>query len=271
MPKISILTINLNNLSGLKKTCESVFSQEYNDYEFIIVDGNSKDGSKEYIASISDKLTTYISEPDNGIYSAMNKGIRLAKGDYVYFLNSGDILHDVKTLQGVTSKMHSNLDLYYGDLIYNWPEGPQVASFPKILSYPFFIVDNINHQACFIKRILFDEIFYYNENYKIISDWEFLIYAVVKLEISYQHLDMLISIYDTSGVSTDIKNRKAIYADKDEVIKKYFPMFAYDYREIADLRVKRVRQFFHIRKHKIAFRFLKWFMSFLLLFLPKAK
>lgn len=269
MPKISIITVNLNNLEGLKKTAESVFNQSFKDFEFIVIDGNSTDGSKEYITKISTNLTHWISESDTGIYNAMNKGIRLAKGDYVYFLNSGDIFYATSTLEEVADKMQANLDLYYGDLIYNWSNKQEVISFPKTLSFIFFIADNINHQACFIKKSLFNDISYYNENYKIISDWEFLIYAVCKKEISYKHLDMLISIYDTLGISTDIKNRKAIIADKKEVIQKYFPLFAYNYEEISGLSTKRVKQFFYIRKHKVAFRFLKWFMSFLLIFLPK--
>lgn len=271
MPKISVITVNLNNVEGLKKTVASVFSQSFKDFEFIIIDGNSTDGSKEYIAEISANVTRSISEPDTGIYNAMNKGIRLTKGDYVYFLNSGDTLYKSSTLEDVAGKMSANLDFYYGDLIYNWPKGQEVVSFPAVLSFSFFVSDNINHQACFIKRKLFDDIFYYNEDYKIISDWEFLIFAVCKVQISYEYLGMLISIYDTSGISTDRKNRKDIYDDKEEVIKKHFPLFAHDYKEIAALQTKRVKQFFHIKKYRFAFRLLKWFMSILLVFLPKAK
>ena len=180
MPKISIITVNLNNKIGLQKTAESVFNQTFKDYEFIIIDGSSNDGSKEYIGEIKNKLTQFVSEKDTGIYNAMNKGIKMAKGDYVYFLNSGDIFYEKTTLASATEKMCEDIGLYYGDLIYSWPKKQEIVSFPSKLSYQFFVIDNINHQACFIKKSLFDEIFYYNENYKIISDWEFLIYAICK-------------------------------------------------------------------------------------------
>lgn len=269
--RVSIITINYNDKNGLKKTIDSVLSQKCKDFEFIIVDGDSTDGSKEYISEISKYVSKWISEPDTGIYNAMNKGIKMATGDYVYFLNSGDIFYDIDALKIAVSKMVLDVGLYYGNLIYDWPSKKVHISFPSTLSFQFFAIDNINHQACFIKRSLFEEIFYYNEDYKIISDWEFLIYAICKKEISYQHLDMLISIYDTTGISTDIKNRALIYADKEKVIQKYFPLFAFDHHEIAELRLKRVRQFFYIKKHKIAYRLLKWCMSLLLLFLPKFK
>lgn len=271
MPKISVITVNLNDIDGLRKTVESTLSQNFKDFEFIIVDGGSTDGSKEYISEMDSHFAHWISEGDSGIYNAMNKGIKIAKGDYVYFLNSGDIFYSDDTLQKVSEKTVTGLDLYYGNLIYSWPKKQELVSFPSVLSYQFFVIDNINHQACFIKRSLFEEIFFYNEAYKIISDWEFLIYAVCKKEISYQHLEMVISIYDTTGISTNINNRKAIYADKDEVIQKYFPLFAFDHNEIAELRLKRVRQFFYIKKHKAAYRVLKWCMSLILLFLPKFK
>lgn len=170
MSKISVLTVNLNNLEGLKKTAKSIASQTYNNFEYLIIDGGSTDRSKAYIEGLSPNLTTWISETDTGIYDTMNKGIKLAKGDYVYFLNSGDVRYEVSTLAQVPKKMDDNHDLYYGSLIYNWPKRIETVNFPSQLSYQFFLVDNINHQACFIKRSLFDELFLYNEEYKIISD-----------------------------------------------------------------------------------------------------
>ncbi|MFN5376044.1 MAG: glycosyltransferase, partial [Chitinophagaceae bacterium] len=93
MLKITIISVNLNNLSGLKKTVNSVISQDYTNFEYIIIDGGSNDGSAEYIQSISRKLKYYISEKDYGIYSAMNKGILKSNGDYLIFLNSGDYFY----------------------------------------------------------------------------------------------------------------------------------------------------------------------------------
>lgn len=271
MKKISIITVNFNNETGLAATIQSVAKQNFKDFEYIIIDGGSTGGDKLVLDQNGIYIDILVSELDNGIYNAMNKGIRLATGEYVYFLNSGDVFYNDSTLLEVVAKMSTGIDLYYGNLIYNWPHGQELITFPPILSFPFFIIENINHQACFIKRSLFEDIFYYNEKYKIISDWEFLIYAICKAEISYSHLDLTISIYDTAGISSDIKNRQAIFADKDKVLKKHFALFPFNREEMMILRTRRAKQFFHIRKSKIAFRLLKWFMSLLLIFLPKHK
>ncbi|MDR2910496.1 MAG: glycosyltransferase [Bacteroidales bacterium] len=90
--KLSIITINLNNVAGLQKTIESVVKQTFTDYEYIVIDGGSTDGSADIIKQHANKITYWVSEPDKGIYNAMNKGIRVAKGEYCLFLNSGDWL-----------------------------------------------------------------------------------------------------------------------------------------------------------------------------------
>lgn len=269
MSKISILTVNLNNLSGLKKTVESVLSQTFKDFEFIIIDGDSLDGSKAYINEVSHQLTKWISEPDKGIYNAMNKGIRMATGDYICFLNSGDVFFENNTLEKVNHKINGNKDIYYGDVMWNQAKRRRVIPAPDKLSFPFLLIHNINHQSCFIRRTLFDEIFYYNENFHIISDWEFLIYAVCKKEVPTQHLNLTICEYDAHGISSDLKNKKEICRDRQLVINKHFPLFDFNFEDVAVLSEKRGKQFLHIRNYKIAYRMLKWFMSLLLIFLPK--
>lgn len=271
MPKVSIITVNLNNLIGLQKTVKSVLNQTFKDFEFIIVDGNSEDGSKEYINEISRHLTLWVSEADTGIYNAMNKGIKMATGDYVYFLNSGDIFFDNGTLENVVDKINGNIGIYYGDVIWDQIRRKRLMPAPTKLAYPFLIANSISHQSCFIKRALFDEFFYYDESLKIVADWEFTIYAVCKKEISTQHLDMIVSIYDTSGISSNIENQKAIYEERQKVINKHFPLFAFSIDEIETIRGKRGKQFLYIKKHKFAYRMLKWFMSLILIFLPRQK
>lgn len=269
MPKISIVTVNLNNLSGLQKTIKSILNQTFTEFELIIVDGNSNDGSKEYINEISNHLTLWISEPDTGIYHAMNKGIKMAKGDYIYFLNSGDIFFDSSTLKNIENKINGEIGIYYGDVIWDWVKRKQLITYPKKLTYPFLIVNSLSHQTCFIKRSLFYEISFYNESLKIISDWEFIIYAICKKEITSEHLDMVVSIYDTSGISTNVKNREAIYKEKETVFNQYFPLFHFNIDGIELLNAKRGKQLLFIKKHKFAYRMLKGFMSLILCFLPK--
>ena len=101
MPQLSIITINYNNLAGLQKTFESVFNQTFQDFEYIVIDGGSTDGSKELIEQYHDKIDYWVSEPDSGIYNAMNKGIVRANGEYLQFLNSGDSLLGENILKNV--------------------------------------------------------------------------------------------------------------------------------------------------------------------------
>ena len=97
-PLISIITINFNDKIGLQRTFDSVFAQDFNDFEYIVIDGGSNDGSKELIEENTDKISYWISEPDKGIYNAMNKGIKVANGEYLLFLNSGDKFYNKKSL-----------------------------------------------------------------------------------------------------------------------------------------------------------------------------
>lgn len=99
--KLSIITVNLNNRDGLKRTIDSVVSQTFTDYEWIVIDGGSNDGSRELIEHYSDHFAYWCSEPDKGIYNAMNKGIAHAKGEWLQFLNSGDVLYSNNTLASV--------------------------------------------------------------------------------------------------------------------------------------------------------------------------
>jgi len=124
--KLSIITINYNNASGLRKTVESVLSQSTHDFEYIVVDGGSTDGSVEYLESQNSELKTqnfsFISEKDNGIYNAMNKGIRMAQGEYLHFLNSGDWLADEKVVENMLKTL-PDCDIYVGNKIAVRPDG----------------------------------------------------------------------------------------------------------------------------------------------------
>lgn len=270
--KISIITINYNNKAGLENTINSVLSQTWKGFEFIIIDGGSNDGGVATIEKYKDQLAYYISEPDKGVYCAMNKGIRAAQGDFVFFLNSGDLFYDDRVLERIETHLDkATARIHYGDVIYQEAHAQIPRTFPDQLTFEFFIKDNINHQACFIDRLLFHEIFFYNEDYKIVSDWEFLIYAICNRNITYKHTPQLISTYDTTGMSSDLANRDAMNADKDKTIQKYFPLFIEDYNYLQQLRNKKVEQFLFIKRYPAAYKVLKACMNAILLFLPKFK
>ncbi|MHA4893635.1 glycosyltransferase family 2 protein [Pedobacter sp. PWIIR3] len=271
MSSLSIITINYNNRQGLEKTIESVLNQTSNDFEFIIIDGDSNDGSRQLIEENAEHFSYWVSEADTGIYNAMNKGIRKSTGDYLLFLNSGDTLHQKNTLFQAKKAMIGSADIYYGDIIYVENDVKTRRSFPNELTFSFFLEHSISHQASFIKRSLFEDVFYYNEQYSIISDWEFFIYAICKLNVRTHHLDQIISNYDTEGLSSDINNHPKMHHERNMVIEEYFSAFKEDYKDIGFLQSKRGKQLLIIKKHSFTWKLLKGFISILLIFLPKNK
>lgn len=267
--QLSIITVNYNDKQGLENTINSVLGQTANAFEFIIVDGNSTDGSKELLQSENYDFTHVISEPDNGIYQAMNKGIRLAKGDYLLFLNSGDCLADIHVIETLKHQIEGNYDIYYGDIIFDDHIQKKKVEFPETLTFNFFFTNNISHQASFIKRTLFDEIFFYNENFKIVSDWEFFVCAICKYNVTYKHLDLVTTIYDGLGISSKPENNELDKQERKISMAKFFPAFIDDYHQISQLKQKRVQQFFSIKERPLAWKILKFFMKIILLFIPK--
>jgi glycosyltransferase involved in cell wall biosynthesis len=271
MSKISIITINYNEKEGLRKTIESVVNQTFSDFEYIVIDGNSSDGSKDIIEEYNDKITYAVSEPDSGIYNAMNKGIRAAKGDYLLFMNSGDSFFEKDTLAKAEKLIDGGYGIYYGDLIYYNKRKKKFENwiFPNTLTLGFFIENSLPHQGSFIKRSLFDSISMYNENLKIASDWEFFIIAVCIERVSYKHIGIVISEYDFTGISSDPKNYHLVHSEKQLTYDKYFPMIIEDYKLIKELESKRIRNIIYIKQFRMPWKLLKGFSNVLLLFIPK--
>jgi FkbM family methyltransferase len=200
--KLTIITINLNNAAGLSKTIESVANQNYSDFEYIIIDGGSTDGSVELIDENDNKISYWVSEPDKGIYNAMNKGILKANGDYLLFLNSGDwILENV--LDKVLSIDFSDFDIFYGNAFIVYNNGlKKLYKEKRDLTFFDFYTGTICHQATLIKRILFDKFGLYDEEYKIVSDWLFFIKVIVFGQVSVKYIDMTIVNVDGHGIGS---------------------------------------------------------------------
>lgn len=269
--KLSIITINYNNKEGLIKTIDSVARQTWTDFEFIVIDGGSTDGGKELIEN-NHQINYWLSEKDSGVYNAMNKGIRKATGDYVIFMNSGDYFYDSTVLEKVQESFNSNIGILYGNSFFFNNRGyNKVIKPPKKLRFGFFYDDGINHQAAFIKRSLFYDYFFYNEDYKICADWEFFIILICLYNVSYKHIDEIICYYDFSGISADPKNRAMYDEEREITIQKYFSAFKDDLFLAKEARVKRIQQVLHIKKYPVAWRIFKWIISLFLIFLPKFK
>ncbi|MFR9166876.1 MAG: glycosyltransferase family 2 protein [Dysgonomonas sp.] len=228
--KLSIITINLNNSSGLLKTIESVENQTFRDFEFIVIDGGSKDNSVEHIKKYEDKISYWISEPDKGIYNAMNKGIAKATGEYCYFLNSGDFLIDNSVLERVFQGNTSD-SFICGNYLTEENHKLVTHNEYKIRDWKFSLYDIFSgflaHQAFFIKRTMFEKYGYYDERFKIMSDWKlfFLAIGVDNEKVFYK--DVNICVYDTQGISSRIGGT-VIYDEKTAIAKEELSPYLYN-------------------------------------------
>jgi glycosyltransferase involved in cell wall biosynthesis len=269
MGKLSIITINYNDKFGLEKTIRSVITQSCQDFEYIVIDGGSYDGSVSLIQEHK-RIDYSISEKDSGVYDAMNKGIKVAKGEYLLFLNSGDFLVNETVISQVIDKLDSKTSIYYGNLFYsNQGKRTLLWTPPDVLSFSYFLNNSLPHPASFIKKDLFFKYFLYNQSLKIISDWEFFIFCICKMNENYQHLDIVISDFDDSGLSSKEENLEKIAFEKQQVLKDFFPLFYEDCKIIKELQSKRVKQFGYLKKNKLKWIFLKGFMNLLLIFKSK--
>jgi glycosyltransferase involved in cell wall biosynthesis len=271
MTKISVITVNYNDKVGLKKTIDSVINQTFNGYEFIVVDGNSTDGGKEVIEEYKDQIDFWFSEPDNGIYHAMNKGIKVAKGEFIIFMNSGDTFTNEKVLEEVQVDLTLEFDLFYGDYNRVKPGSIRTKTYPEKLSFSFFYTGSLSHQSTFIRKSLFDTIFLYNEDYKIASDWEFFVYAICYKNVPYKYLNKTISDFDFTGISSVAQFKDVAREERRITLEKYFPTFVEDYALVSEFKSKRMQQVLHIQHYPIAWKFLKAVLNSIMFFIPKHK
>ena len=173
--QLSIITINYNNALGLEKTMQSVNNQTWNAFEHIIVDGNSTDDSLEVIKSFNYNNLKYISEPDLGIYNAMNKGIEKATGKYLLFLNSGDLLENEKTLENVHHYFESDCSILAGNIIFEEDAKSRLREHPEVITFSYLVGNAISHPSTFINGDLFSKYGNYDESFKVVSDWAFFV------------------------------------------------------------------------------------------------
>lgn len=215
---LSIITINYNNRIGLQKTFESVILQTCTDFEWIVIDGGSTDGSKEFLEEHSDKISYWVSERDRGIYHAMNKGASAAKGDYCLFLNSGDRLHSSDIIMKILPELHSE-DILSGDewWVDEYYAFKKVNTNPVILTSYRLLVGILWHQCTFIKRVRLLE-HPYDESLKISSDWEEMFYELIVHKGTYRHLPYIISDFIAGGIS---ENMDLIAIERSMVLDKY--------------------------------------------------
>ena len=260
--KLSIITINYNNAEGLRKTLASVASQTYANIEHIIVDGASTDGSVDVIKEYENQLhithsTIYLlwsSEPDNGIYDAMNRGIQRATGDYIQILNSGDLLaapdvteRMMAALDKTSNIQHSTLEngfspaIFYGNMLKSY-DGKTIVNrdtcggkmyTPE--SFLYFYKGTLNHDCAYIRRDLFEKYGLYNEQMRICSDWEWYVRAIVLGGEKPIYTNIDVTIFDMNGVSESHgKNAELIKKERREYLESILPpAVLHDYDQFA--------------------------------------
>lgn len=248
MPKISIISINYNNADGLYKTIQSVVQQTYKNLEYIIIDGGSVDESKRVIES-AEHIDYWVSESDSGIYNAMNKGIGAATGEYLLFLNSGDTLINDHVLAEAV-EMGLTHDLVSANLLVLKDPVPLKWIPEDELSFKTFLSSTIPHPSTFIKGTLFKTVGLYNEEFSIISDWEFFLLATCKYNCSYKHIDLFLTAFSDGGISSEPQNYAKIDQEREQVLNRHFSFFIKDYKENELLmrEIKKIGYFIKMRR-----------------------
>lgn len=207
--KLSIITINYNNKDGLQKTMDSVVSQKWHDFEWIVIDGGSTDGSKELIEQYQQHFSYWCSEPDNGVYNAMNKGIVKARGEYLNFMNSGDCFYDENSLCYFDKFYNSSIDVLYADADFYDKNGKLLLKMrlPSNIDVDFYMSNrNISHQSSFIKASLFEK-HLYDESYKLAADGDFFFWLLLR-KYKFSHINKVLVRSDMPGLSANINVAK---------------------------------------------------------------
>ena len=243
-PVLSVITVVYNNVEDIERTIQSVVNQTYLSIEYIIIDGNSTDGTKELINKYVNRLAKFVSEKDHGIYDAMNKGLSIATGDYVLFMNSGDEIYAFDTVEKVFDS-EPEADIYYGETemydskINNL--GRRRHQTPEAFNWRSFRYGmNISHQAIYIRRALTEP---YDLNYNLSSDIDWIIRAAKKAD-KMVNTGMFVAKYLVGGMSKK-KHRQSL-TERFKIFSKHYGLIP----NILNHTVIASNLFFYYLKHK---------------------
>lgn len=252
--KLSIITINFNNVQGLINTLDSVNAQTNKNFEHVVIDGDSIDGSKEIIEEYANKASypvSWVSEKDSGIYNAMNKGIKRANGEYIQILNSGDCLASNDVVERMLDALMDNKypDIMYGNMVKIDSNGKVVGkSCYTEYSLRQFYSSTLNHDCAYIKKMLFDKYGYYDEFLKIVSDWKWYLQAIGLGYVKPVYVNIDVTHFDSGGISeTNLKLRNE---ERRKVLEDVMPpavLWDYDNHAFDAVQMDRLRNW-HLYK-----------------------
>ena len=261
MTKLSIITINYNNAAGLKKTLDSVAAQTYTDFEHIIVDGASTDGSVDEIIAYSQSpianrhKITWLSEPDTGIYNAMNKGVRLAQGEYTLMLNSGDYMVDEQVIEKVIPLLDGT-DIIQGNIIEEIKGSKYRNRGYGISNIDMFDImkGHFLHQASFCRKDLFTRYGMFDESYRIAGDTKFFMNCLGINNASFKYIDVDITNYDISGISAS-QDQRVLKIRNEEFHRVINELFSNRMQQVVANSEKKIRLY-----NKLYSKRLLWYL-----------
>jgi glycosyltransferase involved in cell wall biosynthesis len=219
-PILSVITVVYNNIADIEQTMLSVLNQTYSAIEYIVIDGQSTDGTLQIIEKYKDRLAKFISEKDKGIYDAMNKGLALATGDYVLFMNSGDEIYVIDTVANIFATA-TDADIYYGETEMMDQQGNSLGrrrhAAPENFNWRSFKYGmSISHQAIYIKRSLVEK---YDATYQLSADIDWILRAAKKAK-TIVNVQQYVAKYKVGGMSKQ-KHRQSLI-ERFEIMKRYY-------------------------------------------------
>ena len=229
MKKLAIITICYNDRIGLERTLASVLAQKVKGLEHIVIDGGSTDGGLEVIHQYADRLAYWVSEPDAGIYHAQNKGWRRATAPWVLFLNAGDQFDAPDVLERVFPRLDcTSADLLYGDLRLVDDKGADVVKeYPAHLTSAWLMKESLPHPSQFTRLTQLNELGGFDTRYRITADHELLARAYWQRRIRTEKLPLVVSRFDTGGISSDPRNQEQLRVERKEIQRRHAPRFWY--------------------------------------------
>jgi glycosyltransferase involved in cell wall biosynthesis len=239
-PKVSIITSTYNAAATLEKCLDSILSQSRTDWEYLVIDGGSTDGTRELLKKYEHSIDYWLIEADEGVYDALNKGIALARGEWIYFIGADDYLIDPDVLQRVFAQEPRGL-MIYGNVYFSFHGNVYSGKFSRLK----LITRNICHQAIFYNKRLFEMFGCFDKRYRVLADWIFNLTCFFDRRVKPQYVDTIIAYYDGKGFSernTDIKFMDEYF----EIIRTNYGWFYYCYLNFRILTDKHVRARFTV-------------------------
>lgn len=243
-PKLSIITVCFNSEKTIESSLRSVIGQDYQTIEYIVIDGASTDSTMQIIEKYKAQIDVLISEKDNGIYEAMNKGIKNSTGDYIIFLNADDYyLHHTSILtamEQINHKYDPTIDVYYGDVLMFNPSSGQGKIWQSGQINNFLLYrSSIAHPITIYGKASFEKAGMFDTSYRIVGDYEWLVRAYKKHGLKFKHIDYLFAQFNEGGISANENSNEQVAAERQQVINMYYKPSEIKYFKIRN-RIKKL-------------------------------